>query len=165
MKSYKGPQGGYKLAKSPHKINIAEIIRLMDGALAPAASVSTYFFEHAPIEKSPKVRLSGCRRFYFTFRFVTIGRFGQIPSFFYLPWPFRWARAAKKRKHQRNNGVCFFGFCGGSICNVSLISAIQIYGNSCTCSVSTLLKIMEFPIRPTWKPVFTTVHELSVSDT
>lgn len=55
VRSYKGPKGGYKLAKSPDKINIAEIIRLMDGALAPVESVSTYFFEHTPIEKSPKL--------------------------------------------------------------------------------------------------------------
>lgn len=55
VKSYKGPKGGYKLAKSPDKINVAEIIRLMDGALAPVESVSSYFFEHTPIEKSPKL--------------------------------------------------------------------------------------------------------------
>jgi Rrf2 family protein len=55
VRSHKGPKGGYKLAKSPDRINIAEIIRLMDGALAPVESVSTYFFEHTPIEKSPKL--------------------------------------------------------------------------------------------------------------
>jgi hypothetical protein len=27
----------------------------MDGALAPVESVSSYFFEHTPIEKSPKL--------------------------------------------------------------------------------------------------------------
>ncbi|MDZ7796730.1 MAG: Rrf2 family transcriptional regulator [Candidatus Marinimicrobia bacterium] len=55
VRSYKGPKGGYKLAKDPAQINIAEIIRLMDGALAPVESVSTYFFEHTPIEKSPRL--------------------------------------------------------------------------------------------------------------
>ena len=55
VRSYKGPKGGYKLAKSPDQINVAEIIRLMDGALAPVESVSSYFFEHTPIEKSPKL--------------------------------------------------------------------------------------------------------------
>jgi Rrf2 family transcriptional regulator, cysteine metabolism repressor len=55
VKSQKGPVGGYKLAKAPANIHVAEIIRLMDGALAPVESVSTYFFEHTPIEKSPKL--------------------------------------------------------------------------------------------------------------
>ena len=52
VRSYKGSQGGYKLAK---KINVAEIIRLMDGALAPVESVSKYFYEKTPIEKSEKL--------------------------------------------------------------------------------------------------------------
>lgn len=55
VKSYKGSKGGYKLAKAPSKINVAEIIRLMDGALAPVESVSSYFYEQTPIEKSPKL--------------------------------------------------------------------------------------------------------------
>jgi Rrf2 family transcriptional regulator, cysteine metabolism repressor len=55
VKSRKGPEGGYILAKKPEEISIAEIIRLMDGALAPVESVSTYFFEHTPIEKCPKL--------------------------------------------------------------------------------------------------------------
>jgi hypothetical protein len=33
----------------------AEIIRLLDGALAPVESVSTYFYEPTPIEKSEKL--------------------------------------------------------------------------------------------------------------
>ena len=55
VKSRKGPEGGYSLAKQPEKINVAEIVRLMDGALAPVESVSEYFFEHTPIEKSPRL--------------------------------------------------------------------------------------------------------------
>ena len=55
VRSYKGAQGGYKLAKDPEKINVAEIIRLMDGALAPVESVSKYFYEKTPIEKSNKL--------------------------------------------------------------------------------------------------------------
>ncbi|RKY56152.1 MAG: Rrf2 family transcriptional regulator [Candidatus Neomarinimicrobiota bacterium] len=55
VKSQKGSEGGYKLAKAPADIHVAEIIRLMDGALAPVESVSTYFYEHTPIEKSPKL--------------------------------------------------------------------------------------------------------------
>ena len=50
-----GAAGGYKLAKPARDISVAEIIRLMDGALAPTSSVSRYFFEHTPLEKERKV--------------------------------------------------------------------------------------------------------------
>ena len=50
-----GVNGGYKLAKPAKKISIAEIIRLMDGALAPSLAVSKYFFKHTPLEKEKKV--------------------------------------------------------------------------------------------------------------
>ena len=53
--SRKGAEGGYRLAKSPENISVAEIIRLMDGALAPVYSVSEYFYEHTPIERSDKL--------------------------------------------------------------------------------------------------------------
>jgi len=50
-----GASGGYKLVKPARKISIAEVIRLMDGALAPTLSVSKYFFEHTPLEKEKKM--------------------------------------------------------------------------------------------------------------
>jgi Rrf2 family cysteine metabolism transcriptional repressor len=40
LKSRKGPNGGYVLAKAPDKISVAEIIRVMDGPLAPIDCVS-----------------------------------------------------------------------------------------------------------------------------
>ena len=49
--SVKGQHGGYRLAKAPEKISLAEVIRLFDGALAPTESVSKYFYESTPIEK------------------------------------------------------------------------------------------------------------------
>ena len=49
--SVKGQHGGYRLAKAPNKITLAEIIRLFDGALAPTESVSKYFYESTPVEK------------------------------------------------------------------------------------------------------------------
>ncbi len=49
--SFKGQNGGYKLAKPANKINLAEVIRLFDGALAPTESVSKYYYEKTPIEK------------------------------------------------------------------------------------------------------------------
>ena len=55
IKTKPGVSGGYKLAKAAKKISVAEVIRLMDGALAPTLSVSKYFFEHTPLEKEKKV--------------------------------------------------------------------------------------------------------------
>ncbi len=52
LKSKRGADGGYSLAKDPSKISLAEIIRLMDGALAPVESVSKYFYDNTPIEQS-----------------------------------------------------------------------------------------------------------------
>ena len=51
VKSKRGASGGYKLSRPPEDISIAEIVRLMDGALAPVESVSRYFYEQTPIEK------------------------------------------------------------------------------------------------------------------
>ncbi|OGW75127.1 MAG: Rrf2 family transcriptional regulator [Omnitrophica bacterium RBG_13_46_9] len=55
LKARRGSCGGYDLALPPTKISIAQIIRLMDGALAPTGSVSTYFFSHTPLEQEKKV--------------------------------------------------------------------------------------------------------------
>lgn len=51
VRSLKGQRGGYRLARPARKITLAEIIRLIDGALAPTESVSKYFYEPTPIEK------------------------------------------------------------------------------------------------------------------
>ncbi|MGC9453976.1 MAG: RrF2 family transcriptional regulator [Phycisphaerae bacterium] len=53
--SARGAEGGYKLSKPPEEITLAEILRLMDGALAPVESASKYFYEHTPIENSEKL--------------------------------------------------------------------------------------------------------------
>lgn len=55
LKTKRGAAGGYTLARPASKIIIAEIIRLMDGALAPTESVSRYFFSHTPLEREKKV--------------------------------------------------------------------------------------------------------------
>ena len=55
VSSKRGAEGGYKLSKPASDISLAEIIRLMDGALAPVESVSTYFYEETPISQSDKL--------------------------------------------------------------------------------------------------------------
>jgi len=55
IKTRRGAQGGYRLAKTPNKITVAEIIRLMDGPLAPIESVSKFFFSHTPLEKEKNI--------------------------------------------------------------------------------------------------------------
>ena len=56
LRSKRGVDGGYRLAIPPDKISIAQIIRLMDGPIAPVDSVSRYFFDHSPIEKSKELQ-------------------------------------------------------------------------------------------------------------
>jgi len=55
VKSRKGPHGGYRLARPAEKISLAEVIRLLDGALAPTESVSTYFYESTPVEREKRL--------------------------------------------------------------------------------------------------------------
>jgi Rrf2 family protein len=52
VRSKRGIDGGYGLAKHPKLISVAEIIRLMDGPLAPVGSVSKYYYQNTPIEQS-----------------------------------------------------------------------------------------------------------------
>jgi Rrf2 family protein len=55
VQSTRGPEGGYQLARPPGEITIAEVVRLMDGAIAPVSSVSQFFYAHTPLEKCPKL--------------------------------------------------------------------------------------------------------------
>jgi Rrf2 family cysteine metabolism transcriptional repressor len=55
VRSSKGQHGGYRLAKPPAAVTLAEIVRLFDGALAPTDSVSEYFYESTPVEKEKKL--------------------------------------------------------------------------------------------------------------
>ena len=48
----RGFAGGYKLAKNPSQISIAEIVRALDGALAPSTSVSEYFYQTSPMSQN-----------------------------------------------------------------------------------------------------------------
>lgn len=55
IKTKRGTSGGYKLTKPASQISIAEIIRLMDGALAATESVSKYFFADTPLGREKKL--------------------------------------------------------------------------------------------------------------
>src|SRR5687768_11774050 len=45
LESRRGKQGGYLLAKTMEKITIGEVVRLLDGPLAPIPCVSQNFYE------------------------------------------------------------------------------------------------------------------------
>jgi len=55
IKARRGANGGYGLAKPAEKIVVAEIIRLMDGALASNLAVSKYFYSKTPLEKEKRI--------------------------------------------------------------------------------------------------------------
>ena len=55
VRSARGSAGGYKLAKPPQRISLAEIIRLLDGPLAPVESVSKHFYERTPVEANKRL--------------------------------------------------------------------------------------------------------------
>lgn len=55
IKTKRGPRGGYCLARAAEEISVAEIVRMMDGALAPTESVSKYFFTNTPISQEKKL--------------------------------------------------------------------------------------------------------------
>lgn len=54
LKAKRGVAGGYRLARAASAITVGEVIRLMDGALAPTESVSVYFYAETPLEKEAK---------------------------------------------------------------------------------------------------------------
>ncbi|MBM3284750.1 MAG: Rrf2 family transcriptional regulator [Candidatus Aminicenantes bacterium] len=52
LQSRKGPNGGYSLARAPAEINVAEVIRVMDGPLAPIDCVSVTAHAVCPHEET-----------------------------------------------------------------------------------------------------------------
>ncbi len=56
LKSKKGPKGGYYLAKPPAEINVAEVIRVLEGPLAPIDCVSVMAHEPCPMEATCGLR-------------------------------------------------------------------------------------------------------------
>lgn len=55
VRSRRGTGGGYRLARDASSISMAQVIRLLDGALAPVESVSRYFYEPTPISRNPRL--------------------------------------------------------------------------------------------------------------
>ena len=55
LRSARGRAGGYRLARPAAAISLAEVIRALDGALAPTESVSKYFYESTPIEREKRL--------------------------------------------------------------------------------------------------------------
>jgi Rrf2 family protein len=53
LSSLKGHNGGYRLALPPDQITLADVLRLLDGALAPTDSVSKLYYRATPIEREP----------------------------------------------------------------------------------------------------------------
>lgn len=49
VKSKRGKNGGYELARSPSKITLAHVIRFFEGALAPTESASKHFYSDTPL--------------------------------------------------------------------------------------------------------------------
>lgn len=56
VRSKRGMHGGYQLAKAPEQITIGEVIRIMDGPLAPIGCVSISAYEKCPKEEACGVR-------------------------------------------------------------------------------------------------------------
>ena len=56
LRSRKGQKGGYVLSKPPGEINVAEVIRVMDGPLAPIDCVSVMAHETCPMERTCGLR-------------------------------------------------------------------------------------------------------------
>ncbi|MGQ9602638.1 MAG: RrF2 family transcriptional regulator [bacterium] len=50
VESKRGIGGGYSLMKAPHKVSLAQIIRIIDGPLAPLGCVSKYAHVACPDE-------------------------------------------------------------------------------------------------------------------
>lgn len=55
FKYVKQVRGSFRFARSAHKVSVAEVIRLFDGALAPLEPISEKGYNQAPMEKEEKL--------------------------------------------------------------------------------------------------------------
>lgn len=51
VESVRGKGGGYRLARHANEITLAEVVRLLDGPLAPTRVVSEFFYQPSPLQK------------------------------------------------------------------------------------------------------------------
>ena len=56
LTSNRGRAGGYRLARAPAQITLAEIVRCLEGPLAPTDSTSRFFYRATPSEREPGLR-------------------------------------------------------------------------------------------------------------
>jgi len=56
LSSKAGPGGGYRLRREPRRINLLEIVRLVDGPVAPVRCVSRTAYEPCPHEDDCALR-------------------------------------------------------------------------------------------------------------
>ena len=56
LASRRGIRGGYSLIKSPEEITLGQVIRILDGPLAPISCVSKTAYQNAPIAPMPPNR-------------------------------------------------------------------------------------------------------------
>ncbi len=56
LQSKQGMGGGYSLSKSPREISLAQVIRIIDGPLAPLGCVSKWAHVKCPLEKKCKLQ-------------------------------------------------------------------------------------------------------------
>lgn len=70
VRSKKGPRGGYSLARPPEDITLAEVVRLLDGPLAPVSCVSEIAFQPCGC---PDMEMCGLRRVMKEIRDVVAG--------------------------------------------------------------------------------------------
>ncbi|MDP1808289.1 MAG: Rrf2 family transcriptional regulator [Actinomycetota bacterium] len=56
VRSRRGNQGGYYLARPPESITVGEVIRIVDGPLAPISCASTTAYEECPEEAACGLR-------------------------------------------------------------------------------------------------------------
>lgn len=56
LRSKRGIKGGYYLARPPEEITLGEVVRAVDGPLAPINCASTNFYERCPEELSCGMR-------------------------------------------------------------------------------------------------------------
>lgn len=62
LEARRGPSGGYRLRRPPEQITLAEIVRSVEGALAPIGCVSEHFYKKCSCPDESKCALRSVMR-------------------------------------------------------------------------------------------------------